>query len=331
MPLSVCHHTGFAAQPDLDPVIHVRAVSPSHITPDLLRLLERNAGVLNLVVLPEAARGPRGDAVQFDVITAEANRVLHQLRDLKVDRTGSIIIQTVETSISDEAARAERREPPGRDFSPVWEQVDSRIRTLGVYPVSWFVLLTIAALIATIGILTNSQILIVGAMIVGPEYGAIMSVALGLNKHERDRIRDGLRALAIGFLIAIVASLVFGLVVHGLSEQSTPYSQGMRPVSNLINTPNFFSAAVAVLAGVVGVVSLVEARANTLVGVFVSITTVPAAADTGLSTAFGLWGEAWGSFMQLLLNVVLLILVGAATLAAQRRFWSRLSRRVASG
>jgi uncharacterized membrane protein len=62
---------------------------------------------------------------------------------------------------------------------------------------------------------------------------------------------------------------------------------------------------------------------STLVGVFVSITTIPAAADTGLSLAFGLWGEAWGSFVQLLVNVVVLIVVGALTLTFERSFWSR--------
>ena len=42
-------------------------------------------------------------------------------------------------------------------------------------------LLTIAGLIAAVGIFTNSQILIVGAMVVGPEYAAIISVALGID------------------------------------------------------------------------------------------------------------------------------------------------------
>ena len=47
----------------------------------------------------------------------------------------------------------------------------------------------------------------------------------------------------------------------------------MRPVSDLIDQPNVFSLIVAVLAGIVGVVSLTEARAAALIGVFLSITT----------------------------------------------------------
>ena len=308
-------------------MIHVRAISPSHITPGLIEALDDNAGVVNLVVLPGAARHPAGDAIQFDVITAEANGVLRRLRDLGIDRTGSITIDPVEASISDIAARAEGREPPSENFAPIWETVIARIHSLGNYPPSWYVLLAIAGLIAAQGILTNSQILIVGAMIVGPEYYAVASVALGVNRREHPRIRQGLRALVVGFLLAIVASLLFSLVVRGFGLEPKAFGSGITPVSDLINSPNFFSVVVAVLAGIVGVVSLAESRANTLIGVFVSVTTIPAAADVGVSTVFERWNEAWGSLEQLLLNLVLLVIVGAIALNFTRRFWIRMHRR----
>ena len=78
-------------------------------------------------------------------------------------------------------------------------------------------------------------------------------------------------------------------------------------------------------AGIAGVVSLTESRANALIGVFISITTLPAAASIGLSVAFGSWHDALGSLYQLLLNVVILIVVGAAGLSAQRGLWHRLA------
>src|SRR6185369_8504246 len=105
------------------------------------------------------------------------------------------------------------------------------------------------------------------------------------------------------------------------------FRAGIRPVSDLINAPNIFSVVVAVLAGIVGVVSLTEARANALIGVFISVTTIPAAADVGVSLAYGIRSEAAGSALQLLLNVVVLIAVGAAGLAVQRRIWTGHSER----
>jgi uncharacterized membrane protein len=76
-----------------------------------------------------------------------------------------------------------------------------------------------------------------------------------------------------------------------------------------------------VLAGIIGVVSLTEARAGAMIGVFISVTTIPAAADIGLSLAFQSWRAARGSMLQLLLNIVLLIVVGALALRGQRLFW----------
>jgi uncharacterized hydrophobic protein (TIGR00271 family) len=308
-------------------VIHIRAVSPRDVTKSLVDLLETNAGVLNLIVLNGAARNPDGDAVQFDVITAEANRVLQEMRKLDIDRRGSIIMEKVDAELSDRAAGAERRELGALNFAPIWEEAEARIRAGGRYPPSWFVLLTIAGLIAVVGILTNSQILIVGAMVVGPEYAAMISVALGINKGDHVAVRRGLVALSVGFLVAIVVALAFSLVVRAFDLEPRAFDLGIRPVSNLIDAPNFFSVVVAILAGIVGVVSLTEARTSTLLGVFISVTTIPAAADVGLSSAYGLWGEARGSLIQLLLNVGLLIAVGVVGLMAQRRIWQRVATR----
>ena len=58
--------------------------------------------------------------------------------------------------------------------------------------------------------------------------------------------------------------MLFGLVVRASGKTPAPYLNGVRPVADLINTPNIFSVIVAVLAGLVGVVSLTEARANAL-------------------------------------------------------------------
>jgi uncharacterized membrane protein len=84
---------------------------------------------------------------------------------------------------------------------------------------------------------------------------------------------------------------------------------------------------VATLAGIVDVVSVVEARTAALIGVFISVTTIPAAADIGASIAFQRGSEALGSLAQLVLNVAILVTVGAIGLHVQRRVWGRVRRR----
>ena len=302
-------------------MLHVRVVSPVDLTEALTDRLAAAPGVQNVVVRAGAALRPQGDAVQFDVRDAAANPVLKTLRDLGLDRDGVICVERVDATLTGPASPAPGHGALRRETAPVWEMVEAVIRQGEAYAPSFYVLLAIAGLIGAVGILTNSEILIVGAMVVGPEYNAIIGVALGITSRARAEVRDGLLALGGGFLAAIVLTLLFGLAVRASGKTPEAFLRGVRPVANLINTPNIFSVVVAVLAGLVGVVSLTEARANALIGVFISVTTIPAAASVGVSIAYSSWREARGSVLQLLLNVVLLIVVGAAGLRTQRAIW----------
>jgi uncharacterized hydrophobic protein (TIGR00271 family) len=263
--------------------------------------------------------------VEFDVRDGAANPALRALRELGLDRAGVICVERVDAVLTGQALPAVDHGALRREIAPVWEMAEAAIRQGEAYAPSFYVLLAVAALIGAVGLLTNSQILIVGAMVVGPEYNAIIGVALGISRRIRGEVRDGLLALGGGFLAAIVLSLLFGLAVRASGRTPAAFLQGVRPVADLINKPDIYSVIVAVLAGIVGVVSLTEARANALIGVFISVTTIPAAASAGVSIAYSSWGEAWGSLLQLLLNVALLVIVGAAGLHAQRAIWRRRS------
>jgi len=306
-------------------MLHVRVVSPSDVTAELVAVLVADAGVLNLTVLPASVRNPDGDAVLFDVVQGRANEVIGRLRQLQLDRRGSIALEPVTTSISAGPARASVGRSRFDDFAPVWEEVDARIRADGRFPPSWYGLLVIAGLIAAVGLLTNSQILIVGAMVVGPEYGAIVALAYGAVRGDSALALNSAVALTAGFALAVAGALLLALTVRAAGLEPKAFALGVRPVSHLINTPDWFSVIVAVLAGIVGVISLTEVRAATLIGVFISVTTIPAAADIGVSSAFGSGQEALGSAAQLVLNVTLLAAVAAVGIPAQRALWRHLT------
>ncbi|MFD0039863.1 DUF389 domain-containing protein [Streptomyces anulatus] len=308
-------------------MIHIRAVSPPDLTDEVVGLLSDDPCVLNLIVQRDAARRPAGDTVACDVLAGAANDVLHRLLDVHLDQRGTLVIEPVDMAFPGRASEEGRRELGPLSRAPVWEQVEARIRSGGRYPPSFYLYLVVAGLIGSVGIVTNSQILIVAAMVVGPEYGAIVSVALGIDRGHRGVVRSGLAALGTGFLLTIVATFLFALLIRGFGLQSEAFDLGLRPVSNLINTPNFFSVAVATLAGIVGIVSLTEARSSALLGVFISVTTIPAAADIAVSTAFTSWSDVRGSAIQLVVNILVLIVVGTASLKAQRAIWRRVGLR----
>jgi uncharacterized hydrophobic protein (TIGR00271 family) len=340
---------------------HIRLASPPDLTEDLVDALAAESGVTHVVVLPGSARrpgrdtgrsntapsgpepsgtvlsdtgpfgtGPSGpvlsdpgpfDAVQFDVPRRSANAVLGHLRAIRDGGGSSIAIVDIDAIIGEEPDATAMFGFVQRDAAPVWDIVEARIRSNAVYAPSFFLLLAIAGLIGAVGILINSQILIVGAMVVGPEYNAIMGIALGLEKRDRPAVRRGTFALLSGFTAAIILTLAFGLVIRWSGATPEEYADGVQPVADFISSPDLFSVVVAVLAGIVGVVSLTEARASALIGVFISITTMPAAANIGLSVAYSNWTGARGSAYQLLLNVTVLVVVGALVLRLQRFIW----------
>ena len=207
-------------------MLHVRVVSPAALTESLTDRLSAAPGVQNVVVQAGAARRPPGDAIQFDVRDAAANPVFKALRELGLDRDRVICVERVDARLGGPALRAEGHGALRQETAPVWEMVEAVIHQGEAYAPSFYVLLAIAGLIGAVGILTNSQILIVGAMVVGPEYNAIIGVAFGIASRVRTEVRDGLLALGGGFLAAIVLTLLFGLAVRASGKTPAPFLQG---------------------------------------------------------------------------------------------------------
>jgi uncharacterized protein DUF389 len=69
--------------------------------------------------------------------------------------------------------------------------------------------------------------------------------------------------------------------------------------------------------------SLSTAKSGALIGVLISVTTIPAAANVGVALVYGDDGAWRGSLEQLGLNVLAIHLAGVATLLVQRGLYAR--------
>ena len=82
----------------------------------------------------------------------------------------------------------------------------------------------------------------------------------------------------------------------------------------------------AFVAGTAGILSLTNAKSGALIGVLISVTTIPAASNIGVAAAYGDWSEASGAAGQLAINLTSIVLAGVLTLFIQRRYY--VARRV---
>jgi uncharacterized hydrophobic protein (TIGR00271 family) len=304
-------------------VVHLRIVSPPGLSRRTLDLLTESNSVVNVIHLPGASRKPRGDVILCDIAREDASVIIQELRELGVPVQGSIAVEEVDSAISDVARAAEAAAAGSPADAVVWEQVEARTSESAELSFSFLAFMVLATLIAAVGILTDSQILIVGAMVVGPEFGPLAGVAVATVQRRLDLAWRSFTALAIGFPIAIGAAFLLTLLLRAAGPAPDDLTSAGHPATLFISNPNTFSVIVAVLAGVAGVLSLTTAKAGVLIGVLISVTTIPAAANVGVAAAYGDWSEFGGALAQLAINLSAIIAAGVATLTLQRRVYTR--------
>jgi uncharacterized membrane protein len=73
--------------------------------------------------------------------------------------------------------------------------------------------------------------------------------------------------------------------------------------------------------------SLTSAKSGALVGVLISVTTIPAAANIGVAAAIADWSEWRGAMAQLTVNLIAILLAGGLTLSFQRWIFGRRRKR----
>jgi len=176
--------------------------------------------------------------------------------------------------------------------------------------------MVLACLLAAIGVATNSPITIVGAMVVGPEFGPLAAIAVGLRLRRAETVRRGIVAILAGFTVAIAVTAAVGVVwrATGLVDaESLARSTG----TEFIYQPGWFSLITALVAGAAGTLALTSAKSAALVGVFISVTTIPAAGNGALALVFGQFHEAAGSALQLLINLTGIVAAAYLVLLAR--------------
>jgi uncharacterized hydrophobic protein (TIGR00271 family) len=128
---------------------------------------------------------------------------------------------------------------------------------------------------------------------------------------------------SFGFAVAVVALL--SLVARWVGLVSAKEVTRPRPNTGFIWHPDEWSVIVALLAGAAGALALAVARSATMVGVFISVTTVPAAGNLALGLAFLEPTEIRGSLAQLAINICGMVLAGAVVLLLMRWRWTWLT------
>jgi uncharacterized hydrophobic protein (TIGR00271 family) len=283
--------------------------------------------VCNVIRLQERAVRPVGVVIVCDVAREDASVVIADLKRMEIHHEGSIALELIDTSISDVAQRAEAHAKGAPADAVVWEEVEARTNEQVELSAAFLLFMVLAALIAAVGVYQDSPILIVGAMVVGPEFGPIAGLCVALVQRKRKLAARSAVALAVGFPLAISATFVATLIFKAAGLTDPDFDQSQHGIANVISSPDFFTFFVAACAGAAGMLSLSTSKSGALIGVLISVTTIPAAANIGVSAAYRDWESFGGSAGQLGINLGAILLAGTTTLAIQRALYVRRRRR----
>jgi uncharacterized hydrophobic protein (TIGR00271 family) len=304
-------------------MVHLRIVAPPEQAEAAMKVLCRTDSVLNVIHLKGAAQRPDGDVILCDVAREDASVVISDLKRLRIHETGSIALEVIDTEISKFAEAAEKHAPGAPADAVVWEEVEAHTNENVELSAAFLLFMVLAALIAAVGIYLDSAILIVGAMVVGPEFGPIAGFCVAIVQRRKKLALRSAVALAVGFPLAITATYAATHVFKATGLTPDDFTAEDHGIANLIASPDFFAFFVAACAGAAGMLSLSTSKSGALIGVLISVTTIPAAANIGVAAAYQDW-EGWrGSMTQLAVNMGAIVVAGTTVLYVQRLLYQR--------
>jgi uncharacterized hydrophobic protein (TIGR00271 family) len=295
-------------------MLHLRVVCPDQKVDAVLDALRAQTGV---VAVRRAGQTSHGTEISADLPRESGGEVLASLRRLGVLDVGMATLEPLDTAIGTLVDKAEKAAPGEGADALIWDELVERTGEDSTLTGTFLAFMILATLLAAIGVVTDSQVTIVGAMVVGPEFGPLAALAVALLRRRTHIAGSAATALLVGFPVALVVTGLLAALARVVGLISPDDITGAHRETEFIYHPGWFSLITALVAGTAGMLSLMSSKSAALVGVFISVTTIPAAGNAAVAGVLGQWSETWRSVAQLAINLVGIVVAGVVTLAVR--------------
>lgn len=177
--------------------------------------------------------------------------------------------------------------------------------------IRFFTLMTFAAVIASMGVLTDSTAVVIGAMLIAPLMTPLMGMAISLVMGWPNRLARAALMAVGGIVLAIGIGALLGLVAPTVIDSATNSQIAGR------SNPTILDLIIAVAAGGAGAYGLSRPDvSDSLPGVAIAISLVPPLSVVGITYSQGDWGAGHGALLLFTTNMVAILVVGGLTFVA---------------
>ncbi|SNZ05248.1 TIGR00341 family protein [Natronoarchaeum philippinense] len=254
--------------------------------------------------------------VRFPLPTRAVEPVLDRLHEAGIDDDASVVVIDAETVLSEQFARL--RDQYGRGGKRGARTSRQVLRTkaeelMPVFPI-YVAMLLISAVVATAGLLADSPAVVVGSMVIAPLIGPALAANIGIVTGDGNLRSTGFAYQFAGLAVVISASI--GIAVLARLAGLEPAGVDIVVATELEErvSPNLLSLAVALGAGVAGILSLTRGFSEAIVGVMIAAALIPPAAAVGITVAWGMYGAALGAAGLVAVNVLSINFAALSTL-----------------
>lgn len=250
------------------------------------------------------------------VPTGAVDTVLDRLYDAGLDEgTYTVVSDVHRATVPNVEALTDRyvagpKGERGASHSEIRERADDLKPDTATY----LAFAALSAIVAVGGLLLNSAIIIVGAMVIAPFAGSTLSASVGTVIGDREMVVDSATSQTIGLVVAFLGAVAMSFVIMRSGFVSPTLAVSRIEQVSAFFTPSLLTLAIAIAAGLAGALALATDLPVSVAGVAVAAAIVPAAATAGIGAVWGQPQIVIGAIVLLLMNIVFINLAAYVAL-----------------
>ncbi|MGB2804788.1 MAG: TIGR00341 family protein [Candidatus Zixiibacteriota bacterium] len=228
-----------------------------------------------------------------------------------------IVLLPVEASIPREQAedeKVEEAEPasekkPGKKIAGISrEELYTDVQEISKLSWVFIVFVLLASVVAAIGILRDSTVAIIGAMVIAPLLGPNVALSLATTLGDTDLARRAMKTNLAGMLAALFLAFLVGIAFQ-VDPDAPKIVSGTKV--------GWGDIILALAAGSAAALSFTTGALSALIGVMVAVALLPPLVTLGMLIGAGRWDMALGAMLLLLTNLICVNLAGVVTFLAR--------------
>ena len=247
--------------------------------------------------------------VRILVNTSEVEEILNYLEEVSnvVEGFETLLIpvqtylskNTIHEETKEEEAKQENDDEKAQLLRASRHELMNAVEKSSTITLNYSLLILLSAIVATVGIIKDSEAVVIGAMVIAPMIGPVIAIAFSAILGDYKLLGKSVWTSLYGVAIVLVISIAFGY----FTELGMTHDQYLdRTKVTLIDIP------LGVASGAAGALAFLNRLSGNLVGVMVAVALLPPSVAMGMSIGDGSMGSAYGAFLLVTVNIMSILL-----------------------